>query len=221
MPAEEREQHDLADARDKERDEVNAKVVAEANSESMFSRLWKYNEPKYLVVIGLIGTFMVGCAQPLWSVFYSRIVTYMTVPLNLIEYIYASQLVEDEKGEEFILRQSYYVVAAAMGLVVLFGGGSGIRQQAFGTLSETMTTQIRKITYGKLLEKDIGWFDDRKRATSVLTSTMAEGTERINDAGATALQPMVTATFTVCCGLCVSCYFCWPMGLGALCVIPI
>ena len=105
--------------------------------------------------------------------------------------------------------------------MVLFGGGSGVRQQSFGTLSEAMTTSIRKIAYEKLLEKDIGWFDDRRRATSVLTSTMAEGTERINDAGANAFQPIVTASFTVFCGLCVSCYFCWPMGLGALCVIPV
>ena len=67
----------------------------------MFSRLLKYNEPKYLVVVGLIGTLMVGCSQPLWSVFYSRIVTYMTVPLNLIQYIYASQLIEDEDGKDF------------------------------------------------------------------------------------------------------------------------
>jgi hypothetical protein len=38
-----------------------------------------------------------------------------------------------------------------------------------------------------MLQKNVGWFDDRSRATSVLTSTMQNDTGRINDAGTTAL----------------------------------
>ena len=67
---------------------------------------------------------------------------------------------------------------------------------------------------------NIGWFDDRKHATSVLTSTMAEETARINEASTTSLQPLVTACFAIIFGIIVASIFCWPMALGGLAIAP-
>lgn len=88
MSPEEKEQHDLADSKDKERDEKNARVIKEAMNEGLFTRLWVINEPKYLVYFGLIGAMMVGCSQPVWAIYYSRMITFMTAPLNMMQYVY-------------------------------------------------------------------------------------------------------------------------------------
>lgn len=187
----------------------------------IFSRLWKLNNPKHFVYIGIIAALMCGCCQPVWAVFYSGMISYLTVPLDMLGYVYASNLQNGEEADDFVMRQSYYVIGAAFVLVAFNGIGFFLRNNSFGTLSENLTNEIQQLMYRSLLQKHIGWFDDRNRATSVLTSTMAEGTARINDAGSTALQPVITAGMSLTVGLSLSAAFCWPMALGALAVIPL
>lgn len=48
-----------------------------------------------------------------------------------------------------------------------------IRGAAFGHLGQNVTIKIRTLLYQAILEKDIGFFDDRANNASVLTSAMA------------------------------------------------
>ena len=119
-----------------------------------------------------------------------------------------------------MIRRIIWVVVAAM----LIGLGNFLgfftRQYCFGTLSENVTIRIRERLYASILEKNVGWFDDRSHSTSVLTSTMAEETSRLNEASTTSLQPLVTAFFAIVFGQVVGYAYCWPMALGGLAIVP-
>jgi ATP-binding cassette subfamily B (MDR/TAP) protein 1 len=48
-----------------------------------------------------------------------------------------------------------------------------IQKISFGWLGENVTLKIRKDLYMNILQKNIGWFDERENGSSVLTSAMA------------------------------------------------
>jgi hypothetical protein len=101
-----------------------------------------YSTPRYLIYTGIFGATLVGCAQPVWAIFYSKLITYMTSPLKMMPIIYSEKLLDGESGEDFIIRQSYYTVGAAFVLVAFNGFGYFMRNQSFGTLSENLTVEI-------------------------------------------------------------------------------
>ena len=69
-----------------------------------------------------------------------------------------------------------FVVYWLCGIGVVLFFSSFYRFYSFATLGFSVTTKIRKLLYSKILEKNMGWFDDREHATSVLTTTMSEKT---------------------------------------------
>lgn len=48
-----------------------------------------------------------------------------------------------------------------------------IKGVSFGRLGANVTIEVRKMLYESILRKNIGWFDNRDNAVSVLTSAMA------------------------------------------------
>jgi ATP-binding cassette subfamily B (MDR/TAP) protein 1 len=76
-------------------------------------------------------------------------------------------------------------------------------------LGENVTEEVKKLLYGKILEKDMGWFDDRDHATSVLTTRMAEDCSRLNDVAGNSVQPVLTGFSNLLAGFIIAMIFCW------------
>jgi hypothetical protein len=72
-----------------------------------------------------------------------------------------------------------------------------------------VTLVIRKILYSNILQKNIGWFDDRDNGPSVLTSTIASDTALINGISTESLGPMVEAFFSLFGGIIIGLFYCW------------
>lgn len=66
----------------------------------------------------------------------------------------------------------------------------------------------------------MGWFDDRAHATSVLTTAMAEDTNKINEVGSTTAGAMAAACSALLVGSIIAFCFCWQMTLCALVLVP-
>lgn len=176
--------------------------------------------PKYLLATGILGCFGVGGAQPIWAIFYSKAMTYMTMPMEFVPFAFASEMNEDETGKDFVTRMNNRTVWVAIVIGVCHGYGFWQRIGSFGVLTENLTLEVRKMLYEKMLRKNIGWFDDRSRATSVLTTCMQKDTQQINEAGTTSLQPIISAIACFITAVTVSFIFCWPMAAGALAIMP-
>lgn len=162
----------------------------------------------------------VGSVQSVWAIFYAQAASFLTVPLEFVKVAFGDDVPADKSPEDYVLGKIIITVIAAVVIATWNGVGFFCRNFSFGTLAENVVVDIRKNLYSRILEMNIGWFDDRKHATSVLTSTMAEETARINEASTTSLQPLVTACFSILFGIIVSSYFCWPMALGGLAIAP-
>lgn len=83
-----------------------------------------------------------------------------------------------------------------------------------------VTTRIRERLYQKILEKDIGFFDNRENNASVLTTAMAEDCGYINGAATESLGPYTDAFFAMVGGLSIGFYFCWQMSLICIGLTP-
>lgn len=138
-------------------------------------KIWKYNEPKYYMFLGILGCFMAGAVFPVFGIQYSFVISMLTQPLYLLPVTYNADFKDEfETPENFVMRMLNNTVIWMIGLAAASLIGFIIRFIGFGTLSENVTQQVRKELYAAVLEKHMGWFDNRDHATGVITTAMAE-----------------------------------------------
>lgn len=107
--------------------------------------------------------------------------------------------------EERVKRYSLYMVIIAC---ATFCSGFG-NKWAFGRLGANVTLDIRKFLYNHILQKHMGFFDDRTNATGILTAAMAKDTSVINGVSAESLGPVVEAMCALAAGIGIAFYYCW------------
>jgi len=91
---------------------------------------------------------------------------------------------------------------------------------SFGRLGEGITYKVRVVLYKTILQKHIGWFDDKENGTSVLTSAMAEDTALINGVSAESLAPQIEGSFAIIAGITIGLIYCWQEALVCICLAP-
>jgi hypothetical protein len=68
--------------------------------------------------------------------------------------------------------------------------------------------KVREALYTNILQKNIGWFDERENGPSVLTSTMSTETAVINGVGGESIGPTVESAFGMIIGIAIAFYYC-------------
>jgi ABC-type multidrug transport system fused ATPase/permease subunit len=145
-----------------------------------FSKMLPYNRPKILIVTAFLASAIDGCANPMLGIFFAKMLSTLSMPLWYWEMTEGPDYVENS-----IKKYAMY-----MGLIAIMAGiGSYTQRYSFGTLGNNVTQKIRTILYANILQKNIGWFDDRDNGPSVLTSTMASDTSLINGVSTESLGP--------------------------------
>lgn len=195
-------------------DELKKAKVEELQKEyaktSTFMKIWKYNEPKYYLIYGIVGCFFAGAIFPIFGIQYSFVISMLTQPMYLLPVTYHKDFKDDfEKPEDFVMRMLNNTVIWMIALAACSLFGFIIRFIGFGTLSENVTQSVRKELYAAVLEKHMGWFDNRDHATGVITSTMAEQTMILNDAATSGIQPVLTGIVALSSGVIIGFYYCW------------
>ena len=172
-----KEKDNEADAAIKKLEEENAKV-------SMFKKLLPFNNPSYLIVSGVISSVFLGTMQPVVGIILSKLLAYLSATWEMLD-----AMDPETTGRQY-LEQEVKFYSIIMGILALGGViGSMTQKRSFGTLGENVTEKIRQVLYTSILRKNIGWFDDRENATSVLTSAMAQDTSVINGVSTESLAP--------------------------------
>lgn len=96
-----------------------------------------------------------------------------------------------------------------VGIAVVLYIGAYSKSKCFGVMSENVTGNLRIKLYDAILEKHMGWFDDREHATSVLTTAMSEDTNKINEVGSSTLGALTGAAGSLVVGICIGLFFNW------------
>ena len=64
-------------------------AVSVANERSMYARIMELNEPVWFIAVGLLGCVFAGASQPLFGIYFSRVIAFLTVPFDAIQWVYA------------------------------------------------------------------------------------------------------------------------------------
>lgn len=96
-----------------------------------------------------------------------------------------------------------------------------IQRKSFSKLGEGVTFKIRCLLYSKILQKNMGWFDERDNSTGILTSVMASDAQNVNAAASQSLGPMVEGFFSMVGGIAIGCVLSWQIALICLGLIMI
>ena len=84
------------------------------------------------------------------------------------------------------------IMGIIVGLAFVVSAGFYIRFYCFETMGAMITEKIREHLYRTILRKHMGFFDYRDNATSVLTTAIAEETEKINDVATNSISPLAS-----------------------------
>lgn len=124
---------DEADAKDKIISDKIDKVTEEHNKTSSFTHLMHYNRPCYVLFFAVFFAFIKGLMMPLIGVILSKLINYMAIPFEFLDYI--AQYEEFEgTGIEFF--KSKIIFFAGMMLLLATGLGlfGFLQYHSFGKL---------------------------------------------------------------------------------------
>ena len=113
-------------------------------------------EPKSYISLGLFMSLIAGSVMPVFAIILVEVL------FNLSGDNYGRIR---EKADFYCLMFALCGVASALSV---FG-----HKFIFGILGEAVTLKIRKQLYGRILQKHIGYFDEKDNAPGNLSSTMA------------------------------------------------
>ena len=167
------------------------------------------NEPKILILFGVLGSIVIGCTQPFFGWIFAQMMGFLTSPLKL------------NGGKEGLMEKvtEKCQILALLAMANYFS--VFIQRKSFLKLSENVTFKLRQLLYSNILQKNIGWFDLKENQTGVLTSSMASDTAIVNAASAEAAGPVFEGIFAFFGGVCVALYFCWQLALICMCICPL
>lgn len=132
--------------KDEEIDAQIQTIIDKANRRSVFKRVFSYNSPMWVFWGGMICTLVIGSTQPLFGIFFSKILAVLTDPRNRLD--------TDKMNEE--TNKWIYCILACGGAHLTIGF---LSKYSFGYLAENVTLKIRRQLYANILRKNIGWFD--------------------------------------------------------------
>lgn len=161
-----------------------------------------------MIYVALFFAFLDGFGQPVFGVFFSKIMNILLEPLT------------PENEEDVISKTRLYCLAIFLiGLMMFISLGTS--KYAWGILGENVTLAIRKELYEGILRKHIGFHDFRENGSSVLTSSMAQDSSIVNGVSTESIGPMVDGMSALIVGLAIGFFFSWKMSLICLAISPL
>lgn len=144
--------------------------------------MFPYNTPKGLVYLAVFASLIDGAVQPVFGLIFSKMIGFLSKPVD--EFIgYGGVSAADLEADI----SSWALLMTTCALVL--GIGAFTQRSSFGTLGNNVTLEVRKMLYANIMQKNIGWFDNRENTPSVLTTVIASDTAVVNGVSSESLGP--------------------------------
>ncbi|XP_053323160.1 ATP-binding cassette sub-family B member 5 [Spea bombifrons] len=195
-----------AEEGEKEDDEEEKMLVEEKKlPEVSFFRLLKLNKSEWpYILVGTIAAMINGCAHPLFSIFFAKIVTLFSIE--------DTQKIRQEAN-------IYCIIFAAVGAMSFFT--YFLQGFMFGRSGEVLTMRLRQMAFKAILRQDISWFDDKKNNTGALTTRLATDASQIQTATGSRLGLIAENVSTMGLSTIIALVFGWELALLILAMTPI
>lgn len=168
-----------------------AEQLALSAKTSYFKKIWRENDSKGMIVLGLITCMVSGGIQPCFGYLFGDQVFILSQNYNQYGVNYKL-----EEVPTLLITNTIYVCAVAVGLgVTMF-----LRIYSFGVLSLRLTFKMRQKLYSSMLSKHIGFFDEDKFSSEYLCEVLQDDVAILNGVSVEALGPYIEAA----CGLIIA-----------------
>ena len=107
------------------------------------------------------------------------------------------------------------ILAGSLGITAIF------RAIFFGYIGENITMNMRKDLYTSILRKHMGWHDDRRHNSGIMTSLLSGECSHLQGLGTEAVGVIIECMFSLGFAIAIAFYFSWPMALIALGLTPL
>ena len=90
----------------------------------------------------------------------------------------------------------------------------------FSIIGENLTSNIRKLLFASIMDKDISWFDHKDRAPGILSNILSEDINSLNGLTTEHIATLVEALGGLLVGIIISLFFNWKLALITLSIVP-
>eukprot|EP00347_Sterkiella_histriomuscorum_P022139 403331544 len=206
LEALEKQMQQNQDEIDKQKD-LETQIIKKAHSQkNNFKRMIRMSYPKINIFFGLISALGQGSLMPIFSIVMVKVIFALNVnPFHGVDQV--------RKYADFYCLMILIIAISAFMFAM-------IQNISFGLIGENVTLKIRQLLYFRILQKNIGWFDEKDNAPGVITSTMANDAQIIRGVSAEGLAMMIQAGFSVLAGIVIGFVYNWREALVCIGCVP-
>uniref|UniRef100_A0A0N5AI25 ABC-type xenobiotic transporter n=1 Tax=Syphacia muris TaxID=451379 RepID=A0A0N5AI25_9BILA len=189
----------------KERERLKKELYEEGATESNLFAILQYAKPEWLyILLGLLGAMVKGCVFPAFSLFFTEIINVFASTDN--DY-------KRSKGHFWALM---FLLLGGIQFVCMFA-------QAFfmGLASEKLCRRLRAMLFRNIMRMHIGYFDMPQHSSGKISTRLATDTSNVKTAIDFRLGNILSAAFSVGCGLVIAFYYSWQLALLVVAIFPL
>jgi ATP-binding cassette subfamily B (MDR/TAP) protein 1 len=173
--------------------------------EVSLKRLAQLNRPEILAAIfGFIGSVGMGMLMPVFSLAFS----------SLIGVFYLTAPEEVESGA-----QKWSLVFTGIGFFAFFA--CILQTYCFNFMGQKLGRRVRVLMMQALLRQDVGWFDDDKNNSGVITSKLASDAMAVKGQFGDTMGLITQNLVTLIAGYAIAGVYSWRMMLVVTAVMPV
>ncbi|RHZ74187.1 hypothetical protein Glove_227g57 [Diversispora epigaea] len=171
---------------------------------SPFGKILKLQKSEYpLFFTGLIGSVISGLIFPIFSILLVDILNNLT-----------------ETDREKLLSDSNFWSLMFLVLAIASAIGNFVHTFFFSFAGEKLTWRLRVMTFTALLKQEIGYFDDEKNSTGILTSKLAVDATKVEGLTGLLMGNIFFSLTSVIAGLIIAFIYGWKLALAVLAIVP-
>ena len=206
-----------------------------------YSQLLKWNSQEWpLMTGGAILSLATGAIQPIWALVFAEVLALYgeyncayNKEIQAAEGMFESSFFQNETfnatqikydNEECSLGKFKDQIAFLSAMFCVLGVANFIgffgSVTLFGMSGEKLTTRLRKMSFEKLLQLEIGYFDDPMNSTGALAVRLASDASKVQGATGARINVMVQNVGAFVCGFTIAFYYSWMLTLVCLAFVP-
>ncbi|XP_014242293.1 multidrug resistance protein 1-like isoform X2 [Cimex lectularius] len=166
-----------------------------------FLRLGLLNLPEWnWLLLGFFACFVLGSTPCAFAFLYSEMVFNLT---------------GDELTETILFWSLMFVALGVFSGLFYYA-----KIISMSTAAENLVVRLRNLCFRNILRQEMSWFDNENNSCSVLLTQLSRDAPYIKAASGLRVGQLITAFVTMACGIAISLFFGWKMGLLLIIISP-
>ncbi|KAK9762520.1 hypothetical protein K7432_011664 [Basidiobolus ranarum] len=188
------------------RNDIEEAFVPQYSFTYVFYRVFLLNKPELKFILGgLFGSIISGAAYPTFSIIFAEVVT----------------MLSSENDSEIITRKTSFWALLLLGNSIVILIAYTTQGAFFGISGERLSERIRAMSFAKMLNQEIGWFDREENNTGALVSALSTDATQIQGVSGSTVGTILQAIVNIVGGIIVGLAYGWKFTVVVMGCIPL